>query len=321
MKLRRIGLYFFIAGILSKGSAQQLAAFSYLVPDPMFTHISNAGWEPQTKILATFRDQWRNIQNHPQLFNLSITTAIEPWSSGMGVDIVNYKSGLENHWKSRLAYTYWYRAENFAISGAAYTAWAQSAFDGLGARTPGGFYGTIINHNDPLIEGQNYKVSSAEFGVSIGVRSRPINFSLSLSHVASDHKIYFKPLTSTKLLNIGLNKSINFEQIRIIPNLIFYTDFVQSQAEILLHLDYKNQLFLQSFFKSWDNSLLNSYGLGIGFRPSSKTRIFYRFESSALQLGQKISGNSQEFGIEWNLATFLGGSKKVKWINNPRWSD
>ncbi len=304
--------------------AQQVPQYTLHVYNPLVYNPAYAGMNEFLEGTATVRKQWTQLKGSPFTQNFNINFPFHYLNSGIGMNIENDYIGVERNTKVSLAYAYKINiAKETKLSFGISAGLIQQALDGTKLLAPEGLYeGNIINHNDDFLP--NNKQTAISYHIDAGIYLRlkafQIGFSsLHLTETSIDFNFspnedfsYLRHYTAFAKYDYPIN-----EDVSLSPTLFLKTDFIQTQLDVSVLLDYVEKYQLGIAYRGYSSISNDALSLIGGYKLTNNWSIMYAYDFTLSTLNIANKG-SHEVLLKYNINKNLEKVKNPKVIYNPR---
>lgn len=268
--------------------AQQLPLFSQYFQNPFLYNPAEAGLEKGLSSFLIYRNQWMGFSGSPQTYALSLNSSIKDLNMGIGLNLMNDRTGILNNLNGAFAYAFHAQlTENQVLSLGISARFSQFSLDVNQIR---------IQDPDDLIFLNNIN-NSTRFDADFGIKYRLKRFELSLS---------LPNLYGRRLLKSEANKNLYFNyephlfastsyQFQLNENfslkpLIMYRaiEAIDGQFDFNLILDFKEKIWIAAAYRS-------EYAItgAMGFRINKKINFAYSYDYGITDLSGFHNGSHE----------------------------
>jgi type IX secretion system PorP/SprF family membrane protein len=303
-------------------SAQQTPHFSMSVLNKYHFNPASSVFSDRLDIVGVHRDQWNNIPGGPSTQLISGHFPFDFGLSAVGFEFVNDAIGLERQMSLSLSYSQRLNTAYGDIGIGVRAGGEQKSLDQSRLRTPGGNYGeSTIEHNDPLLDGQNLSSIVPVFGLSVWYRSY-LGFEAGISvnqipggkHFGGENFDFeTKPVYSV----YGEYYVPVLEDWYIIPSGHLYTDFTQTQVYLHALGSYQNIYFGGLGLRGITPNSLDAITLMAGIRINDRFTAYYNYDIGLSGL-YRPSNQTHEFSVVYRGGEWTHRRQKPPVIYNPR---
>ena len=304
--------------------AQQLPQYSMYMLNPYAVNPAYAGMENTLVATGVYRQQWSNLDGAPVSQHINTHLPLFFISSGVGLKVENDVIGAHRTTQAALSYNYQLALGPTAILSAGVSAgFMQYALDGSKLRAPGGSYELPdFDHNDPFLPEGKLQAGATYFEAGVFLQARKLQagasvqpvFSPALS-ISGDNTLKIEPVRH--YLFYGSYAFDAGDHLNVKPAVLTKTDFVETQVEISLVLQWNENIFAGASLRGIGATDRDAAVVMAGFRLNEKTTLAYSFDVPLSPLKASNRG-SHELMLRYSLNRPIGAGKLPPVIYNPR---
>ncbi len=316
---------YMITGILlltaSQGYGQFAGQYSLFMHERYAFNPAFGGMERSLAAGLQYRSQWAGLEGNPETRMLNVHLPFYLWQGALGFQILSESLGAEKSTAFLASYNYIHESGSGLFSGGLRLGISQRSLDGARLRAPDGTYeGSIINHGDihlpngivngtsPILEGGMY-VAGNEFEAGVSMTGYyPAGIRLGEDiHVSPRPVFHF----------FGEYFFESFEQVSLYPVVYVKTDFIQTQAEVALRMEWQNLVTAGVGYRGFGRNNFDAIMITAGVRLSPKFFLHYGYDIGLSRL-RTVHQGTHELLLKYNLGKTIGAGLPPRIIYNPR---
>ncbi len=301
-------------------SSQQGTQLSHYMLDKYLLNPAYAGLDYSLSATALIRSQYSELPGNPNSQFLAVNLPFAKWNGGLGVMLKNERLGAFNETGFYTSYAYQLETNDFILSGALRVGLVSTRLSGDDLITPGGEYeGTIINHNDPLLDVGLLRGAVPDLGIAIYFRNRFIEGGLSLDRLWS-RSLKFDDLDIEKNIELGFYVQSSFSNggaLRFIPSLLMKTDAIELQTDLNLLVKYNGNVFGGIGIRGYNSTSIDAISVLGGLKLNSNYTLTYSYDIGVSDL-RHFNEGGHEISLNYNLNKLIGVGRDPRIIYNPR---
>lgn len=313
---------FFLNG--EKSYAQQQPLYT-LYPFNVYRYNqAYAGFDNSLSITGSIRKQWDGFDNAPSSQLINAHFPLYALSAGAGIQFESDQSGPEKKISGLVSYNYVISAMGYGLlSLGGSVGFMQKSIDGRLLRTPDGNYEPgVIDHNDTKVPNELVRGSTPFANIGIFFANNMIETGLSVENLvsgkikSSDGSFEYDP---DRVYNLGFSYIWKYDEDLIItPSLMLRTDLRQTQLEVFVKTQIKNNIYFGLSLRGYNRQTIDALNFIAGYRFNKNWTLLYSYDLSLSGL-RKVNSGSHEILINYNLAKPIGLSKLPPVIYNTRY--
>lgn len=303
--------------------AQHEPQFSQYMFSPVVFNPAFSGLEDAVVNVLDARSQWVDIPGAPQSQTLSSHLPLYRINSGVGIRLVNDKTGQLQTTAVSLSYAYHVKINKTTILSIGVSGgMAYQALDGSKLIAPQGSYEGIVDHNDNYLPETLVSDIIPDLNSGIVLKSKKFELGISALHLlgqafeyptsAGSTSIQYSP-TGYVYLSYLQKLGSNFH---LRPTVLLKSDDIESMADVNLLLDYKNNLILGASFRGYLANQTDAVIIIAGWNISERLGINYSYDITLSGLSA-VSQGSHELTIAYRIP--VERPRAGKEINNLRY--
>lgn len=322
--LRNLLLLFFIIFSPVVLLSQQIPQYTLYTLNPYAYNPAYSAASDYLEANGVFRKQWLGLEGSPTTQNFNIHLPINYLSSGIGMNIENDMIGALRISKLSLGYAYGFKiAKDVKLSIGLSGGVLQSSLDGTKLLAPDGEYGgSLPIHNDNLLPDSKINAISYEIDAGFYIKTATLDAGISVLHLTGSKVDYsFNDVTDFNYLphyigftsyKIDLNN-----KIRLVPSIMVKTDFVQTQMDFTVYMEYDNKYLIGTAYRGYNKTSNDAISALAGIQITNEWRLAYGYDFSLSGL-KAVNQGSHEIMLKYQLEKIIGKGKLPKIIHNPR---
>jgi len=303
------------------GYSQYATQYSLYTHERYAFNPAFAGMERSLAISVGYRSQWTGLAGNPESRMLNVNMPVYLWQGAVGFQLYNQSIGAESQTAFAASYNYILQSGLGLFSFGMRAGIYQKTLDGTKLRAPDGTYeGSIIDHQD--IHLPNGRVSGVAPTLDAGLYYAGNAFEAGLSFTgyfpAGIHlgdNIGYSPEPTVHFFGEYFIESL--DEVSLYPTIYIKSDFIQTQAEILVRAEWQNLLSAGIGYRGFGNTNQDAILLSAGVRLSSKFFLYYGYDIGLSDL-QVAHEGTHELLIKYNLGEMIGAGLPPRTIYNPR---
>ncbi|GIV33584.1 MAG: membrane protein [Chitinophagales bacterium] len=302
--------------------AQNAPVFSNFMHLKTLHNPAASGADGALEVFAVYRTQWVGIQGSPSVQALSLSSPLTVANSSVGVLAVNEFQGEERITSAFISYAYEQDFRSWILRAGISGGIMQRAIDGARLKAPEGRYDQGIVHNDVYIPELLSSALTGDISSGILIQTKNLYAGFSANNLLEtkarfEWNAYRTEIKNTRYITAMAGYQFRFKgKLTLAPNVIMLSDFNNTQAEVNVILQYKDNIYgglsLRGFTKSQNDALV----VMAGFKLLKRIMIGYSYDFSLSALNAVNTGSHELFvGYRVNVKELL---KKGKIIYSPR---
>jgi len=298
---------------------QQKPQFSQFMFNKYFDNPAYGGLERSLAVDAIYRDQYSELLGHPSTIFVAANMPLYIWNGAVGATLLNQKAGVLSSSQVTTSYNYVIGTSMGFLSFGGRAGINYTYINSNAIRTPDGSYEGLLNHNDPILDNDNFTGIGLLWEVGAYFMGKQLEAGLTVSdfpqHSHSIGSASYNRITSVSFFS-QYKVYIN-EQLNIIPAMLIKTDFNELQIDYGGIFDFKNSFFCGITGRGFSKKSIDAIGLIIGTNIGSKYKISYGYDIGLSALKSAHQG-THEIMLRYNLNKLIGIGLPPKIIYNPR---
>lgn len=292
-----------VTSFLYPAEAQTNIQFSHFLFSKLAYNPAAAGLEDNISSTFILRNQWLGVNGNPTTQYLGVSMPVYVIKSGLGINIINEKLGLEKTTSVNVSFAYRKKVSFGRLSLGINGGFIQKSLDGMLLRAPEGEYeGGIIAHNDNNIPVTNVNNIVPDVAVGFYFDSKNLDIGLSLLNgiqsklnfdivdIILKRHIYFMGSYTNKLTDFVKLKSSTF----------FRTDLTKTQIDLSALVEYNNFIWGGLLFRGLLNRNIDALSFLAGVNIYKELAIGYSYDLS-LSAFSPYQAGSHELMIKYNF--------------------
>jgi len=320
-KMGKLVLWVLFSGWISMGFSQYATQYSLYTHERYAFNPAFAGMERSLVTSLLYRTQWSGLEGNPESRMVNVNMPLYIWQGGVGFQLLNQSIGAESQTAFSASYNYIIESGIGLFSMGLRAGIYQKTLDGTKLRAPDGIYeGSIVDHQDGNLP--NGKISGVAPSLDGGVYYAGNLFEAGLSltgyfpaGVKMGDGFEYSPLPVAHFFGEYFIESL--DEVSLYPTIYVKSDFIQTQAEVLLRAEWQNLLSAGIGYRGFGNNNQDAILLSAGVRISSKFFLYYGYDIGLSHLQVSHDG-SHELMIKYNLNERIGAGLPPRTIYNPR---
>lgn len=277
------------------------------------------GLERSLSAFVSYRDQYNNLNGNPKTIYLGADMPIYIWNGAVGFSIYNQQAGIINNSNVKVSYNYVMGTQVGFLSFGGRLGADILSVNSTGIITPDGDYEGILNHNDPLLENNNFRGLGMSWEIGTYFYGKDIEAGITLIDIP-EHRYVVGSGYYNKRMAMAIFGQYKYrwsDEFSFMPSVMLRIDKYVLQADAGLYVRYKDDLLAGFNVRGFSNTSIDAGAFMIGTNIGKKYFITYSYDFGLSQLRSFHQG-SHEIMLSYNLQKLIGIGLPPGIIYNPR---
>lgn len=301
------------------GLTQQRPQFSQFMINKYAVNPAYGGLERSLSVFTSFRDQNSSFPGNPQTFYLGADMPFYLWNGAIGFNIHHQKIGVFSNSNLKVSYNYVIGTQVGFLSLGGRIGMDFLSVNSLGITTPEGDYEGGLNHNDLILDNQNFSGAGLSWELGAYFMGSNIEAGITLLELPS-HGYTIGSAINNRASNIAIFGQYKFdfnEEIELLPSFQLKADLSVIQADFGLTAKFDKNLLIGTFFRGYSKTSIDAVSVIVGTNIGRKYNIYYSYDFGLSALRTYHQG-SHELTLSYNLQKLIGLGLPPNIIYNPR---
>ncbi len=298
--------------------AQNSPVFSNFMNLKQLYNPATAGSDDAMEVFAVYRAQWVGIEGNPSVQALSFSSPLTVIGSSLGVFAVNEFQGEERVTSAMLAYAYKHSFRRWSLSLGVSGGIMQRAIDGARLESPEGDYSSGINHRDDYIPDKLSSGLTGDISAGVFLQMKSLYGGISANNLLESKAHVKWNNMSAEIRNpryftacVGNAFKIS-KKLSLEPNELISTDFINTQSEFNVILQFKDNIYGGLSFRGFTSNLTDALVVMAGFKFLKRFKVGYSYDFSLSSLNLANSGSHEVFvSYKLNIKELLNPGKII----------